>query len=214
MKMELIQTVYSNWRTIMNKKISIILFSSLLFCSVVSATSLWGTYKGNSIVKITKNGNPIKISDVPAMSYNGRTMIPIYLLKQFGLNFQYDAKQQTINVTSSQLNESTSIEKLSSTFKTRGVNAVGYVTNGTYRTLSFYYAYKMFDQDAEIFNNLFDDILKASVNTDATLLEIVDTNNGKMILSMTDIRSHLEGLISKDELLQNMDVEGLEEYIE
>jgi hypothetical protein len=198
----------------MNKKIFIILFSSLLFCSVVSAASLWGTYKGNSIVKITNNGNPIKVSDVPAISYKGRTMVPLYLLKQFGLEYQYDAKKQTVNVTPPQPNITTSLEVLSSTFKSRGINSVGYVTNGAYRTLTFYYAYKMFDQEAEIFDILYDDIMKASINIDATLLEIVDINNSKLILSMTDIRSYLGGSITENELLLNMDVEGLEEYPE
>lgn len=198
----------------MNKKVVTILASSFLFCSVVSAASVWGTYKGNSIVKITNNGKPIKISDVPAISYNGNTMIPLYLLKQFGLNYHVDTKKQTVNINSSSSKETTSLKSLSATFKSRGINSIGYVTAGDYSTLSFNYDYKMFEQDEKIFNKLFDDIMKASLGIDANFVEIVDPNQGKMIMPSSHIRSYYEGRISEEELFESMDVEGLEEYLE
>lgn len=84
----------------MKKKIFLIVFFSMLFGGVVSAASLWGSYKGNQIIRLTVDGVPVKVSDVPAISYNGRTMIPIYLLQQAGIQYQWDGKNQTVNILS------------------------------------------------------------------------------------------------------------------
>lgn len=85
----------------MKKKIFLATLSCLLlFSGVVSAASLWGTYKGNQIIRLTVNGDPVKVTDVPAISYNGRTMIPINLLKQAGINYSWDQINQTVNISS------------------------------------------------------------------------------------------------------------------
>lgn len=85
----------------MKKKVILLsLALMLLLTGVVSAASLWGTYKGNQIIRISVDGVPVKVSDVPAISYNGRTMIPIYLLKQAGINYTLDSKNQTVNIIS------------------------------------------------------------------------------------------------------------------
>lgn len=59
-----------------------------------------GTYKGNQIIRITSNGIPLKTPDVPSISYNGRTMIPISMLGQLGIGYTWGAKNQTVDVTS------------------------------------------------------------------------------------------------------------------
>ncbi|MFB9273677.1 stalk domain-containing protein [Cohnella cellulosilytica] len=84
----------------MKKKIILIVFASFMIMSVVSAASLWGTYKGNQIIRLTVDHKPINVSDVPAISYNGRTMVPIYLLKEAGISYSWDAKNQTVNLVS------------------------------------------------------------------------------------------------------------------
>ncbi|MNO54444.1 hypothetical protein D3C76_449170 [compost metagenome] len=84
----------------MKKKILLVTLSCLLlFSGVVNAANIWGTYKGNQIIRLTVNGDPVKVSDVPAISYNGRTMIPIYLLQQAGINYSWDQFNQTVNIT-------------------------------------------------------------------------------------------------------------------
>ncbi|MFC3797939.1 stalk domain-containing protein [Cohnella sp. GCM10012308] len=82
----------------MKKKIAIIVAASMLFGGVVSAASMWGTYKGNPIIRLTVNGSPIKTGDVPAISYNGRTMIPVNLLQQAGVTYTFDSKNQTVDI--------------------------------------------------------------------------------------------------------------------
>lgn len=85
----------------MKKKIIGITIAGLLVLSgIVSAASLWGTYKGNDIIRLTVGGNPVKIkaNDVPAFSFNNRTMIPINLLQQAGITYTYDQKTKTVNI--------------------------------------------------------------------------------------------------------------------
>ena len=94
----------------MKKKIMSIIAVSMIFGSVVSAAGIWGTYKGNQVIRITSNGNTLKTSDVPAISYNGRTMIPISMLSQIGLNYKWDQKNQTVNVSNSNISSNQEAE--------------------------------------------------------------------------------------------------------
>lgn len=73
---------------------------SLLFAGIASAASLWGTYKGNPIVRLTVDGKPVLITDVPVINYNNRTMIPIYLLQQAGIKYSWDEINKTIDISS------------------------------------------------------------------------------------------------------------------
>ncbi|MEX1031172.1 MAG: stalk domain-containing protein [Paenibacillaceae bacterium] len=58
----------------------------------MSAATLWGTYKGNQIIRISVDGVPVKVSDAPAVLMDGRTMIPIYLLNEAGIKYSWDQK--------------------------------------------------------------------------------------------------------------------------
>lgn len=97
----------------MKKKILLLVLCSMIFAGVVSAASIWGTYKGNQIIRITYNGSPIKVSDSPAISYNGQTMIPVYLLDQVGIKYEWDEKNQTVNIKSTSENNTDSGAKIS-----------------------------------------------------------------------------------------------------
>jgi hypothetical protein len=92
--------IYKGKLRVKKKIIGITVAASLLITGVVSATSMWGTYKGNDIIRITSNGAPLKSADVPAISYNGRTMIPINMLGQVGLQYSWDQKNKTVDVNS------------------------------------------------------------------------------------------------------------------
>ncbi|MFD2330045.1 hypothetical protein ACFSR7_12405 [Cohnella sp. GCM10020058] len=110
----------------MKKKILLLLVLSMIFAGVVSAASLWGSYKGNPIIKLQINGFDAQISDVPVISYNDRTMIPIYLLKQAGVEFTYDANKKTINIL-----KPLDIDTIVSVFGSKGLN---YISSASYMT--------------------------------------------------------------------------------
>lgn len=93
----------------MKKKIFVsILSMSLLFGGVVSAAGLWGSFKGNPVIRVNYNGVTLKTPDVPAISYNSRTMIPINMLGQLGLSYNWDQNNQTVNVFGNTSNGSSS----------------------------------------------------------------------------------------------------------
>jgi hypothetical protein len=94
----------------MKKKIiGIAVAASLMLTGVVSAASVWGSYKGNDIIRITSNGAAIKTTDVPAINYNGRTMIPINMLLQLGIPYTWDQTNKTVDVTVTSSTVSSSI---------------------------------------------------------------------------------------------------------
>lgn len=86
----------------MKKKIIGLTLAGLLAIGgIAGAASMWGKYKGNTIIRLTVAGKPVKVADVPAISYLGRTMIPIYLLQQAGVQYKWDQKTQTVDIVSS-----------------------------------------------------------------------------------------------------------------
>lgn len=88
----------------MKKKIVFLsLVLILTLTGVVSAASLWGTYKGNEIINLKANGRPILVAkgDVPAINYQGRTMVPINLLKYAGISYTWDQKTKTVDIVNS-----------------------------------------------------------------------------------------------------------------
>ncbi|GIO13579.1 hypothetical protein J19TS2_31340 [Cohnella xylanilytica] len=196
----------------MKKKVALIVVASMLFGGAVSAASLWGTYKGNQIIRLTLNGSPVSVSDVPAVSLNGRTMIPIYLLKQAGVSYSWDQSKQTVDIksgSSSSGSNNTSIDQIAAAFKSRNVSLVSYMTDGSNSFISFYYNFGMFDESEAVFNALFDDAMEASIKTQAKTFEFIDKNNAKLSLQVSTIRSFLNGSITADALYNSMVVTGL-----
>lgn len=97
----------------MKKKIiGIAVVASILMTGVVSAASMWGTYKGNEIIRITSNGTTLKTTDVPAISYNSRTMIPINMLSDIGLRYTWDQKNKTVDVSGTGSASSEQVSKM------------------------------------------------------------------------------------------------------
>jgi S1-C subfamily serine protease len=81
------------------KRIIIGILAFILLSSTAYASSQWGSYKGNPILQLTSNGQPLKVTDVPAMNFMDRTVVPVYLLQQIGLKVSYDAETKTVDVT-------------------------------------------------------------------------------------------------------------------
>ncbi|MFC3342959.1 trypsin-like peptidase domain-containing protein [Paenibacillus abyssi] len=116
----------------MKKKIILSLLASLCFAGVVNAAGMWGTYKGNTIIRLTVDGVPVRVTDAPAMLYDNRTMIPIYLLKEAGIKYTWDQKNQTVNIVSeakpaSAQTEAETRKSLTAREIARLIDRVGYV---------------------------------------------------------------------------------------
>lgn len=152
----------------MKKKILLVVMVSMLFAGVVSAASIWGTYKGNQIIRITSNGTALKTPDVPAISYNGRTMIPINMLGQLGVGYTWDSKNQTVDVRT---NTSTS-----------GTNV------STVKNFVYY---------ADYFHNLetLGDMVVGLNSYYSTAFNYVVTNNTQSSAVLSNVNQSLNGII-------------------
>ncbi|WP_019639175.1 hypothetical protein [Paenibacillus fonticola] len=118
----------------MLKKVVVIVISMFVVAGTAYAGSLWGSYKGYPIIKITSNGKTINMPDVPAISMEGRPLVPVSLLKEIGVKADFDANKQTVDVKVPQNN--LSVTELNKRFDSIGAlvayNELGNViTEGT-----------------------------------------------------------------------------------
>ncbi|NRF93863.1 hypothetical protein HQN89_23270 [Paenibacillus frigoriresistens] len=82
----------------LNRKVILIVVMMTIFAGVASASSINGDFEGNPIVKVKANGNELSVQDVPSVILNGRTMVPIYMLEQLGVNTIWDPTTYTVDV--------------------------------------------------------------------------------------------------------------------
>lgn len=98
----------------MKNKKKLIIFTlvlSLLLSGTVFA-SVNGTFKGYSIINVKVNDKYIN-SDVPAISLEGRTMVPLrFVSESLGANVEWDAKTFTASISSGTGGNNKSIETL------------------------------------------------------------------------------------------------------
>lgn len=70
----------------------------VFFGGAAAATSFNGNFEGSAIVKLFANGKEVIASDVPAIIYKDRTVIPVYLLKQLGVNVTWHSDTYSVDV--------------------------------------------------------------------------------------------------------------------
>lgn len=81
------------------KKILIILILLFTFTGGYAlATSVNGQFEGNPIIKLFSGGKELTVSDVPAINYNNRTMVPIYLLNQLGIETKWNKDTYSVDI--------------------------------------------------------------------------------------------------------------------
>lgn len=78
----------------------------MLFAGIVSASSINGDYKGKPIVILKSNGQALTVEDAPAVIMDGRTMVPISMLRQIGLGVEWNAEEYSVDVTLPVVNSS------------------------------------------------------------------------------------------------------------
>ncbi|BFT68654.1 stalk domain-containing protein [Paenibacillus sp. P36] len=81
------------------KKLLTVTMILFFITSTVNASSIRGDFEGNPIVSVKTNGSELKVEDVPAINYKGRTMVPIYMLRQFGADVAWDDSTYSVNVS-------------------------------------------------------------------------------------------------------------------
>lgn len=195
----------------MKRKILLIVVVSFMIMGVVSAASLWGNYKGNQIIRLTVDGVPVKVSDAPAVSMDGRTMIPIYLLQQAGIQYTWDQKKQTVNI-SPQIQEVSSefkISDISRDMKKLNIEFVEYVSDGKgFNSITFHYDFSfdiLFNENNGV--NL-DTIFQTGLKTDATLIKVIDKDGNSMAVTDNSLRDFYDGKLTGEQFISEAKLEG------
>lgn len=183
------------------KKIISIALLFLLFCGTVSASSLNGDFEGNSIVKVKGNGSTLPVEDTPAINYNGRTLVPIYMLKQLGVAVTWNQDEYSVNVSL----PTTSIKEQVSTVDNVRFKKV----NGKLSAYSDFTKTSEFNADWEKILPVMDSLSK--MLPDIVGINYVDSNN-KFIASFEIDNKNLvdfrNGLITGEQLSKLYRVTG------
>lgn len=194
----------------MKRKILFLAIVGLLCMSaVVYAGSLWGQYKGNDIIRLTVNGSAVKVSDVPAINYNNRTMVPIYLLQQAGINYSWDQKNKTVDIESSSPSSSENVVGIDwrgifghlrnyhvsslSMLIDSGIDGITANYNGTSKTIT---------------NSDYNEILKSLAYSDATYFQIHCTDGVSYTFTSKTVRNFYEGKITEAQLNASVTTNG------
>lgn len=81
------------------KKMIVTVLLFLCFTGVVNASSIHGEYKGDPIVNVLFTGKELLVEDVPATIRDGRTLVPLYLLKQTGASVTWDSEKYDVDLS-------------------------------------------------------------------------------------------------------------------
>jgi hypothetical protein len=106
------------------KKIGLVIVLIIMLVTVANAASINGEFEGNPIINLKSNGNDLIVYDVPAILYNGRTMIPVYMLSQLGATVEWDQDTYSLNVELPK-KETVAINSFDPTQKTKDIIANG-----------------------------------------------------------------------------------------
>lgn len=145
------------------KRLLLVILVLMITATVANAASVNGEYNGDSIVRVTSQGKELTVEDVPAVLYDGRTMVPIYLLRQLGVTVTWDQKTYTADV---KLGESTNQNKqyaaLAKKYK-RLIDDIEFMKKYSY-TLEFFFKTNLQRSTSEAEDNILYDELTAVHN--------------------------------------------------
>lgn len=183
------------------KKIAAVILCFILFATTVSAASVNGTYKGKPIVKVKSNGAELKSDSSPAVIMDGRTMIPISMLKQLGASVAWDAKTSTVDVSFPSNFDYNNVHALAKELKSDGISYVAMTSSGEdFIEMAFYYDGTLDELNQN--NKLFDTLLTSSSMSDATWTRIIDISGAEFSVLTDYVRDFKNGKITGEQLVE------------
>jgi uncharacterized protein YxeA len=184
------------------KKIVMLTVLMMLVTTAVSASNLNGDYNGNPIVKLKSNGALVDTGEVPAIIYDGKTMVPIAALRNLGVDVTWDQITYSVDVKLKQNSvqqSNVSISNALNELKKHGVDFIAMMSGTDAKTTIIYY-YNGTSQ--QLFNTMdsFGAILDNSITSDATLTEISYIDKETLSVSTDRIRDFKNGKITSQQL--------------
>jgi|GEM_PF-2267231 len=191
----------------MKKKVLFIVLASFMITGVVSAASLWGSYNGKPIIRLTVEGVPVKVSDAPAVLMDDRTMVPIYLLKEAGIEYSWDGKNQTVDIKKAKPTVQT--ETVSKEFDPvqKTIDIMNYggggvtLTNiaGELTAITYYQATSGFDVDWPNIDQIFRNLVDFNAKYSQVVYLFNGTENTIEIITQ-NYKDYLSGIITDAQL--------------
>ena len=83
----------------MRKVVVSVVVVFLLFGSIVYAAANHGKFEGYNIVKMKSDGKELAVEDTPAINFKGRTMVPIYMLRQLCVEVTWNADEYSVDAS-------------------------------------------------------------------------------------------------------------------
>jgi hypothetical protein len=198
------------------KKVLLVVIMFLMFAGVITASSINGDYNGKPIVKMKSNGQVLAVEDAPAVIMDGRTMVPISMLRQIGLGVEWNAEEYSVNVTLPEDEKVEPVEsfidipEFSKVMKDYNVGGVSYMSTGNGSDqITFFYNLSLVDSTTNpgVYNDL-DGMFSGAMITDASSVVIYGVNNNTFTVQMSVVNDFYEGDITVDQFWDNIVIDG------
>jgi S1-C subfamily serine protease len=186
----------------LKKKISLAIVTLLfVFTGVVSAATLWGSYKGSPIVRVKINGAVHK-STVPAISFNSQTYVPLNVLEKSGVKYSFDKNDQTLLIQSDKTNKT--VKELSSI----QLNALE--SGEIEASYSFYQELGDENEDWDAIMEIFKKLNNMNVHSlNVDYYSTPDNEyKGSVSISKAIMSQYIEGKLTDDKLADSWEVYG------
>lgn len=189
------------------KKMGLVFILFLLFMSTVSASSLNGNYKGNPIVTVYSDSTEVKPDDVPAMIYDGRTLVPISLLKKIGLDVVWDASTYSVDVNLPLQPEAATEPApdsegsiTSKIAKALGSKGLGLITTASYVSYGNDADIIQLEANFDLTKNDagFNALLNIASVSEASIIEIRDSVGVQLFVNIQDVLDYQAGKLSAE----------------
>jgi hypothetical protein len=171
--------------------------------------SINGDFEGNPVVRVYSAGKEIVAKDVPAVLLNGRTMVPIYMLRELGATVTWDQETYSVDVSLpvqtvvQQLTvkeSSINVAQLAKEAKAYGVDFVGYFDDGNGTSqIKYYLGENLFEFLKD--ENKWNYVTYTGAYTYATFLEIEDEYGNYFNVPTKALRDYYDERITADELV-------------
>lgn len=152
----------------------------------------------------------MKVTDVPAVILNDRTMVPIYLLKQAGVNYSYDAKKQIVDVKSSSSAGSSPAAVMKDINQFGGSGVSLYEEGG--KSYAYTYVADIENLQDEDIHDLLLNLL--TFGTDKLVISYDEQGDDgeyytyDLSIAAQDYQSYINGKLTEEQLLERFEVEA------
>ncbi|WP_068774260.1 copper amine oxidase N-terminal domain-containing protein [Paenibacillus sp. FJAT-26967] len=194
----------------MKKKVISIAAVLSIFAGVVSASSINGSYKGHSIVKVKVNGDYVS-SDVPGINLDGTTMLPVRAVAEsLGANVKWDPDTYTAEIAPSPTLKS--IDEIAKHLKSYNIYSLDYHTDGSgYTQFIAIYEGLFFMGNEGKYNEAIKEIAKQAITLGTTDFVFADIM-GQTISGVTeDARAFFNGKLTESQFIDTLIQEWMDE---